>query len=92
VEVPEILIDVALGVVSTTIAPEVLDRFASVWRVEGRYMRCFLMLSITINSLYYWNASTMLRKAIPALICHWLTLHSCEKGGLRPEKVIVIVL
>jgi hypothetical protein len=26
-----------------------------VWRVEGRYMRCFLMLSITINSLYYWK-------------------------------------
>jgi hypothetical protein len=33
----------------------------------------------------------MLRKAIPALI--WPTLlRACEKGGLRLEKVIVIVL
>jgi hypothetical protein len=30
----------------------------------------------------------MLRKAIPALI--WPTLHACEKGGLRLEKVIVM--
>jgi hypothetical protein len=32
----------------------------------------------------------MLRKTIPALI--WPTLHACEKGGLRLEAVIVIVL
>jgi hypothetical protein len=50
----EVLIDVALGVVGTS-APEVLGRFASVWRVESRYMGCFLMLSITISSLYSWK-------------------------------------
>jgi hypothetical protein len=32
----------------------------------------------------------MLRKAVTALI--WPTLHACEQGGLRLEKVIVIVL
>jgi hypothetical protein len=32
----------------------------------------------------------MLRKAVTALI--WSTLHACEQGGLRLEKVIVIVL
>jgi hypothetical protein len=33
-EVPEVLIDVALGVVGSS-APEVLGRFISVWHVEG---------------------------------------------------------
>ncbi|KAJ8596642.1 hypothetical protein M405DRAFT_805023 [Rhizopogon salebrosus TDB-379] len=32
-EMPEVLIDVALGVVGTG-APEVLGRFVSVWRVD----------------------------------------------------------
>jgi hypothetical protein len=32
----------------------------------------------------------MLREAIPALV--WPTLRACKKGGLRLEKVTVIVL
>jgi hypothetical protein len=53
-------------------------------------MRYFLMLSITINSLYYWRCFHHVAQGYSSLaLAH---LRACEKGGLRLEKAIVIVL
>jgi hypothetical protein len=50
-------------------------------------MRYFLMLSITINSLYYWKCFHHVAQGSS------LDLATCvQKGGPRLEKAIVIVL
>jgi hypothetical protein len=86
VKVPEVLIDVGLGVVGTN-APEVSARFVSV-RVD--ICAVFLCCRSQSTHCIVGNVSNMLRKAVTALI--WPTLHTCEQGGLRLEKVIVIML